>query len=116
MQSELSFDCSAELTSALPIGYPLTCGNSVRAGDRIFPSDRPATVMHDHASIQCLTPPELAQLRRAFERYGTGDGFWLTYTDILDAATNRLGCDRNIVNEEMRDAFRKWAKEDPQFL
>ena len=35
---------------------------------------------------------------------------------ILDAATNRLGCDRNIVNEEMRNAFRKWAREDPQFL
>ena len=72
--------------------------------------------MHEHASTQCLTPPELAQLRRAFERYGTGDGFWLAYTDILDAATNRLGCDRKIVNDEMREAFRKWAKEDPQFL
>ena len=72
--------------------------------------------MNEHTSTQCLTLSELAQLRLAFERYGTGDGFWLAYTDILDAATNRLGCDRNIVNEEMRNALRKWAREDPQFL
>jgi len=72
--------------------------------------------MQEHDPTQCVTPSELAQLRLAFERYGTGDGFWISYTEILDAATTRLGCDRQTVNEEMREAFRKWAKEDPQFL
>lgn len=31
--------------------------------------------MNEHTSTQCLTLSELAQLRLAFERYGTGDGF-----------------------------------------
>lgn len=72
--------------------------------------------MNDSATTTCLTPAELAELRRAFERYGTGDGFWINYTTILDKATAREGCDRHLANDEMRAAFRKWAKEDPRFL
>ena len=67
-------------------------------------------------NTQCLTPDELAALRRAYERYGTGDGFWMNYTAILDKATVRDGCDWKVVNDEMRLAFLEWAKEDPQFL
>lgn len=73
-------------------------------------------LMNAATSTYCLTPSELQELRRAYEQYGTGDGFWLNYTAILDAASKRLGCDRKIVNDEMQEAFRKWAKEDPQFL
>ena len=72
--------------------------------------------MNESATATCLTAAELAELRRAFERYGTGDGFWHNYTTILDKAALREGCDRNLANEEMKAAFRKWAKDDPQFL
>lgn len=65
---------------------------------------------------QCLTPAEMAGLRRAFERYGTGDGFWLNYKAILDEVSHRDGCDWKVVNKEMQAAFREWSKEDPHFL
>ena len=61
---------------------------------------------------QCLTPAEMAGLRRAFERYGTGDGFWLNYKAILDEVSHRDGCDWKVVNKEMQAAFREWSKED----
>jgi len=65
---------------------------------------------------RCISDAELTALRQAFERYGSGDGFWMAFTEVMDQAVTRLGCDRQIVVDEMRGAFQEWSKEDPQFL
>lgn len=84
----------------------------------IRPSD-PRTVKFLEARVttpKCLTNDDLATLRQAFERYGTGDGFWMNYQDVLDAAILRDGCDWETVHDEMRTAYKKWAGEDAEFL
>lgn len=72
--------------------------------------------MPDRSAYTCLSDDELTALRQAFERYGSGDGFWMAFTEIMDQAVTRLGCDRHFVVDEMRGAFHEWAKADPQFL
>lgn len=73
-------------------------------------------VMPMPSADRCLTDEELNALRQAFERYGSGDGFWMAFTEIMEQAVTRLGCDRQIVIDEMRAAFHRWSSNDPQFL
>jgi len=72
--------------------------------------------MPDPSVDRCLSDDELSALRQAFERYGSGDGFWMAFETIMEQAVTRLGCDRKIVVDEMRAAFDEWSRSDPQFL
>ncbi len=64
----------------------------------------------------CITEDELTRLRKAYVQYGTGDGFWGCYEQVLTAAAAREGCDRTKAVLELRQTFQAWARVDDSFV
>lgn len=77
---------------------------------------RQDTAPFEPSRCGCLCDDELSRLRQAFERYGAGDGFWMTFDEVIEQAIFYPACNRKIVVGEVRAAFREWASDDAQFL
>ncbi|WP_293708610.1 hypothetical protein [Stenotrophomonas sp. UBA7606] len=64
----------------------------------------------------CITEDELTRLRNAYVQYGTGDGFWGCYEEVLAAAAARYGCDRSMAVLELQKTFQALARVDDSFV
>ncbi len=63
-----------------------------------------------------ITAKEWTELHAAYVQYGTSAGFWDTYQAIMEAASFRTGCPKQVANELLQAAVWLGAVKDPHYL